>query len=67
MAWGVSSGEPHLLQGCFWGEAAVQVESHHVLQELPVFLQRGQAARAGTELVLVELGMARPGDTREGS
>lgn len=63
----VSSGEPCLLQGLFGAEAAVQEEGHHVLQLLRVLLQRDQAARAGSELVLVELGTPHPGETRESS
>lgn len=64
MACGGSSEEPRLLQGCLWGEAAVHEEGHHVPQLPRILLQRGQAARAGTRLVLPELGTARPGDTR---
>lgn len=64
VAFWVSSGEPHLLQGPFQGEAAAQVEEgHHVLEPLRVVLQRGQATHARTELVLVERGETHPGDT----
>lgn len=67
VAFWVSSREPHLLRGLFREEAAAQVEGHHVLELLRVLFQRGQAIRAGTELVLVELGAPHPGDTRGGS
>ena len=63
----VSSGESPFLQGPFQGEAAAQEEGHHVLELLRVPLQRGQAACAGTKLILTERGMVHPGDTRESS